>query len=126
MVNKYNILIIDDDPGIIDILSLILLNHGYNVTSDTTGELEFLETRIYPDLILLDNQLGEKSGVSICFSLKQNEKTRTIPIILESGNEDLYSLAANACADDYLSKPFCIKTLLKKVETLLARKEVVC
>lgn len=122
MKKKYSILIVDDDPGTINILSVILQNAGYDVTADTTGELNFLETGINPDMILLDNQLGEKSGVAICYSLKQNEKTKDIPIILESGTEDLDTLAISACADDYLSKPFSIKILLKKVETLLAKR----
>ena len=125
METIHNILIVDDDQGTLQILSLILKNAGYNVTTDDTGELEFLQTGQIPDLILLDNQLGEKSGASICYSLKQNIQTRHIPVILESGSQDLDNLAVSACADDFIPKPYSIKMLLAKVEMLLAKRSAI-
>lgn len=126
MDKKNHILIVDDDPGTIEILSMILLNAGYEVIADPNAELLFLETGINPDLVLMDNQVGEKCGALLCHELKQNEKTKKIPIVLISGIDDLQRLAESACADDFLTKPFSIKNLLQKVEPLLAPKTVPC
>ncbi len=126
MNGKPNILIVDDDVSTIEIVSMILRSAGYDIMADTNGDLEFLQTSLYPDLILLDNHLGDKCGASICFYLKNNAVTKHIPIILASGIDDLDDLAAIACADDYLSKPFSIKLLLAKVEALLSQKAIAC
>ncbi|MEP7163082.1 MAG: response regulator [Ferruginibacter sp.] len=126
MEKKYHILIVDDDHGTIEIISMILLNAGYQITADPTAELFFLESGINPDLILLDNQVGEKCGALLCHELKQNEKTRNIPIVLISGIDELQRLAESACADDFLTKPFSIKNLLQKVEACLLQRTVTC
>ena len=120
MDKKNNILIIDDDGSIIDIISIILTNAGYNVITDKTGSLDFLQTSTHPDLILLDNYLENKNGSDICRLLKKNDLTKNIPVILISGKEGLYETAESACADDFLSKPFSIQNLLYKIEFLLA------
>lgn len=116
------ILIVDDEKGTVDILAIILQNAGYNIITDTTGELNFLLSGEMPDLILLDNQLGARSGLSICYQLKQNEHTRHIPVILVSGMDNLNEMANHACADDHLSKPFCMQTLLNKIEVQLSKR----
>ena len=122
MEKKYNILVVDDNVGTIDIISMILHNEGYDVTADPTAELAFLSTGKNPDLILLDNQVGEKSGTVICQELKQQENTRKIPVILFSGMDNIKELANEACADDHLAKPFCVKELFEKIQALLSKK----
>lgn len=119
-VNKKNtILIIDDEQKIIDILSIILSSSGYNVISDKNARLDFLETEQYPDLILLDNQLENKSGAEICRSLKTGVLTRHIPVIMISGTQGIGEIASNAAADDFLPKPFDMQLLLDKIDYLL-------
>ena len=66
MNKKYTILIIDDDQSIIEIVAIILSNAGYDILTDMDGDLHFLRSISFPDLILLDNQLGNKSGAEIC------------------------------------------------------------
>lgn len=122
MEKKYNILVVDDNIGTIEIISMILHNEGYDVTADPTAELAFLSTGKNPDLILLDNQVGEKSGTLICRQLKQEERTSKIPVILFSGMDNLKELANDACADDHLAKPFCVKELFEKIQALLSKK----
>ena len=119
MTKRNTILIVDDDPGIIEIVSHILDNAGYDTIADTTGDLDVLKNNQYPNLILLDNLLGSKNGSDICRQLKSDELTRHIPVILISGTEGLYGIAENACADDFLSKPFSIRNLLQKIDFLL-------
>lgn len=126
MEKKYNILVADDDPCTVKIVSMILQNAGYEVTEDPKAEMNFLSTGINPDLVLLDNQLGEKRGSSLCLDLKQNEKTKNISIILVSGIDELKALAKQVYADDFLNKPFSITSLLQKVESLLLKKPVPC
>ena len=122
MNKKNTILIVDDDQSIIEIVSIILSNAGYDVITDTDGSLPFLKSISFPDLILLDNQLGNKSGAEICRLLKANELTGNIPVILVSATEGLPEIAGKACADDFLSKPFDIQILLQKIESLLHKK----
>jgi len=126
MERKYNILVIDDDISTIQVISMILNNAGYMITADPTAELEFLSTGKNPDLLLMDNQVGEKCGATICFELKRNEKTRHMPVILFSGVDNLEELAGRACADDYIAKPFGMTTLLQKVEFFLQQKAIAC
>lgn len=125
MERKKTILIVDDDPGIIEIISIILIKGGYNVISNTNANLDFSPTNFFPDLILLDNYLENKSGADICKRLKTNELTKHIPVILISGHEGLYSVADEACADDFLSKPFSIQNLLRKIDFLLTDIEAI-
>ena len=119
MNKKHTILIVDDEVAIIQIVSLILTNAGYDIIADSNADLLFLQTNVYPDLILLDNQLGIKSGADICKQLKTNERTKHIPVMLVSATEGLPEIATYACADDFLPKPFDVETLLQKVESLL-------
>lgn len=124
MNKKNTILIVDDEQGIIEIVSLILSNAGYDIITDTDGSLHFLKSIRFPDLILLDNQLGNKSGAEICRSLKTNELTRDIPVMLVSATEGLAEIAAKAFADDFLAKPFDMQALLQKIESLLKKKKL--
>ena len=126
MGKKDNILVVDDDAGTIEVMSMILQNAGYSMEADQYADLDFLNTGVYPDLILMDNQVGERNGASLCLQLKTNEKTKHIPIILFSGIDNLKELASHVCANDYLAKPFSMEILLEKIETVLVRKEVAC
>ena len=124
MIKKNTILIVDDEDAIIKIVSLILTNAGYNTVTDNNGELLFLRTLVYPNLILLDNQLGGKSGAKICRQLKASQLTKHIPVMLVSATEGLAEIAAYANADDFLTKPFDVETLLKKVDSLLTKTDL--
>ncbi|CAN5839946.1 N/A [soil metagenome] len=126
MDKKHTILVVDDDISTLQVISLILDHAGYIIISDPLAELIFLESGINPDLILLDNQVGEKCGSIICHELKRNERTKHIPIILFSGIDNLEELALKACADDYIAKPFTMEALLEKVGSMLPEKAIAC
>ena len=123
MNNKQHILIVDDDAGTVEIMSIILQNAGYEISTDNNGDLLFLQTGIHPHLILLDNKLGQKKGTDLCLELKAREETKYIPVVMVSASDDLKNLSANACADYFLSKPFSIQDLLAKVHTALYSKK---
>ena len=109
----------DDDSSTLNILSLILKNAGYEVQVDDCGGLPFLQSGNFPDLILLDSNLGEKDGATLCRQLKSSENTRHIPVIIISAMQDIKSIFDESGADNYLSKPFGINQLLGLVEHTL-------
>lgn len=115
MEAKPKILVVDDDASTLEIIFLVLSNAGFDVTIDSKAELLFLNSGDLPDLIIIDNNLGGKSGSEICKQLKGIQHVRHIPVILTSAMEDVQQLAAEAMADDFLSKPFEMKSLFEKI-----------
>ena len=116
--SRKNILVVDDDPGILDVVKIILEENGpYDVTAMEDGnDAQNLEThKALPDLIILDVWLSGMNGADICRHLKSHKKTQDIPVILFSANRDIQTIAKKAGADDYIAKPFGMKDLLKKV-----------
>jgi DNA-binding response OmpR family regulator len=124
MDKKTNILVIDDDHSTLEILLLILQNAGYEVDIAANGDLTFLQTGKFPDLILLDNNLGKKDGADICRELKNAAETHHIPIILISAMDNIKTIAAEACADDFIAKPFGIQLMLEKIQQALRKYAV--
>ena len=118
--NKPRILVIEDEPGVSDVLSLVLNGGGFDVCIAATGGdgLRLAEKQTY-DLVLCDIDLPDMDGFEICRRLKQNPELRPIPIILMSGRlaegNEAQGLVLGAV--DYLSKPFRAKTVLDKVST---------
>jgi DNA-binding response OmpR family regulator len=116
---KKKILIADDDPGILDVLTLFLEEVGYEVETTSDGEIMRDFVNGYPDLLLLDIWMSGWNGRDICRLLKNSEVTRHIPIILVSANKDTANIAKEAGADDYVNKPFDLDELLNKIERYL-------
>jgi len=116
------ILIVDDDNDILEILSLLLIGDGYQIKTLTSGETLFEDIKYYqPDLILMDVMLAGMDGRSICRSIKENDLTSLLPVILISGTHDLAkSLHLPGAPDDFVAKPFDIDYLLKKIKKQLA------
>ena len=117
------ILIVDDIPENVSILSRILANRGYSIQSADNGAqalTQALSTK--PDLILLDINMPETDGVETCRRLKQDDRTRDIPVIFVSalnGVEDKVK-AFQAGGVDYIPKPFEWEEVQARVETHLA------
>ncbi|MGZ3761038.1 MAG: response regulator [Mucilaginibacter sp.] len=116
------ILILDDDPDILEILSFILVERGYEVRALSCGDTVFDEIKkIQPDLILMDIMLAGLDGRSICKAIKENHLTYFLPVILISGTHDLaQSLHLPGAPNDFVAKPFDIDYLLTKIEKQLA------
>jgi CheY-like chemotaxis protein len=109
------VLIADDDLAIVDVLGILLEEEGYAVAMITGGDVIQETQRVQPDVILLDVRLSGQDGREICRSLKRQDETKGIPIILVSANHDLPAIAQEAGADDHLAKPFDIDDLLTKI-----------
>ena len=110
------LLIVDDEPDILEFLQIILEEEGYEVVTSDKGEyLEQLHNGGLPHLILVDVLLSGKDGREIVKYLKSQQETRHIPIIMFSAHPSAEATARQAGADDFLAKPFPIDALLAKV-----------
>ncbi|MBD3561608.1 response regulator, partial [Planktothrix sp. FACHB-1355] len=113
--HKVNILVVDDCPNNLRVLSSILTQNGYIVRKALDGEIAISACqKILPDLILLDIMMPNMDGYQLCQYFKQNEKTRHIPIIFISALDDVLDKvkAFNSGGADYISKPFEVKEVL--------------
>lgn len=111
------ILVVDDDEGILDALSLILEEEGYEVETTIKGQETFAKIASFqPALILLDMLLSGNDGRHICRALKADKKTKSIPIIMISAHPNAKAGAIEAGADDFLAKPFEREELLEKIK----------
>ena len=117
-----NILIVDDTPDNLRLLSKTLIQEGYQVRCAINGAvaLSTIKTKI-PDLILLDVNMPDIDGFEVCQQLKQSELTKDIPIIFisASGHIDDKLKAFESGGIDYISKPFKIPELLSRVSSQL-------
>jgi CheY-like chemotaxis protein len=105
-MNK-KILVVDDDEGIVDALSLMLEEYGYKVYSTLRGEETYQKVdKFRPDLIFLDILMSGADGRIICQKLKSNTKTRSIPIVMISAHPSAKKHAISVGADGFLAKPF--------------------
>jgi DNA-binding response OmpR family regulator len=110
------ILVVDDEPDILEFLQVILEEEGYAVLTSDKGEfLEQLHNGGLPHLILLDVLLSGKDGREIVKYLKSQEETKSIPVIMFSAHPSAEETARQAGADDFLAKPFHIDVLLAKI-----------
>lgn len=114
------VFIVEDDPDIQEVISLILHGNGYDInTCGTAGDLKREMNIQLPDLIVLDVRLPDGNGIEICNEIKKDPTTCEIPIILMSANK--YERAETSCANGFISKPFNIGTFKDKIEKLLLR-----
>jgi CheY-like chemotaxis protein len=110
------ILVVDDEPDIVEFLQALLRQDGYAVTTTSQGEhAEQIHGNDLPDLILMDIFLSGKDGREIVRHLKSREETRHIPIILFSAHPNTEESARAVGADDFVAKPFDVERLLTKI-----------
>jgi len=118
-----DILIVDDTPANLNVLSAILGKRGYRVRPAINGALALKAAqKAAPDLILLDVQMPGLDGYEVCRQLKRDAQTRDIPVIFISALDDVLDKveAFQAGGVDYITKPFQIEEVLARVENQLA------
>ncbi len=126
-MNKQNkrILVVEDEEDILALLHFNLIKAGYLVECATCGEegLGKVKEQL-PDLILLDLMLPGIDGLEICRRLRQDEETENIPIIMLTarGEESDIVQGLELGADDYVTKPFSIKVLQARIQSVLRRQ----
>jgi CheY-like chemotaxis protein len=119
-MSKKKILIFDDDKTILEVITIIFEENGYQVEiSETSHDIIEKVTQFQPDVILMDNWIPNIGGVEATRLLKNHEKFNTIPVIYVTANNDIVALAEQARADDYVAKPFNLDDLEGKVAKYL-------
>lgn len=116
------ILVVDDEPDVLRVLTFRLKRIGYDVISATDGkEALVLAMEEIPDVILLDLVLPEIDGYEVCRRIRADEKVKHIPIIFLTASIALsMSAQIETCgADDYVIKPFDFYELEKKIKGVL-------
>jgi diguanylate cyclase (GGDEF)-like protein len=125
-MRKQKILIVDDDPDILDILRITLSEEDYDIVEAQDGEttLKLIKTKT-PDLIILDYKIPPPDGLQICRQIKKDLLLRHLPIIMLTGKGDITDKVEglDAGADDYIVKPFEPKELLARIRMVLRRTE---
>lgn len=122
--NEYKVLIVDDEPDIVEFLSYNLKKEEFKVLTACNGKeaLKIAEQEI-PHLIILDVMMPEIDGIETCEELRQvPELKNTLIIFLTARSEDYSEIAGfKAGADDYISKPVRPKVLISRIQALLKR-----
>lgn len=122
--NKIKILLVDDEPDILEILSFNLSNEGYQIfTAENGKEALDVADRQLPHLIILDVMMPIMDGVETCERLRMDDRFKdTLIMFLSARGEDYSQVAAfESGADDYVTKPIKPRILISKVKAMLRR-----
>lgn len=126
-MKRHSILVIEDEPDILEVLDYNLSREGFRVAKSRNGEEGLrLAARESPDLIILDLMLPGLDGLEVCRRLRQDPITRSIPVIMATakGEESDLVLGLGVGADDYVVKPFSPRELVARVHAVLRRGAV--
>ena len=124
-MNPYKILVVDDEEDLCEILQFNLETEGYQVDVAYSAEEALIKDISQYNLLLLDVMMGEMSGFKMARLLKDNPKSKNIPVIFLTAKdtENDRITGFNIGADDYISKPFSIREVLARVKAVLRRME---
>lgn len=112
-MEKKKILVADDDEGIVESMTILLEDEGFEVYNRMKGiDIDDL-IQESPDLIFLDIWMSGIDGRDVCLMIKNHKDTKNIPVVMFSANKDTREIAGQCGADDYLSKPFEIADLIR-------------
>jgi two-component system phosphate regulon response regulator PhoB len=119
------ILVVEDEPQVQELVAVNLEHAGHRVRrAATAGEAETSIREELPDVLILDWMLPDESGISLTRRLRENERTRGLPILMLTARameQDKIS-GLEAGADDYLTKPFSPKELAARIKAVLRRR----
>ena len=123
-MKRKTIIVVEDEPDLVDVVTYNLQREGYLVLTAQRGDegLNLIRSE-RPDLVLLDLMLPGMDGLSICRQMKSDSSLREIPIIIASakGEESDVVIGLELGADDYLAKPFSPRELLARIKAVLRR-----
>ncbi|MBN2364562.1 MAG: response regulator [Calditrichaeota bacterium] len=128
MAEKAKILIVDDNPHVLKLLSISLQKAGFEVYTAENGDQGFEKVNeVKPDLVISDVMMPQTDGIEFCWMVRENSEIPMVPFIFLTSlsDQDMEIRGFRAGADEYLVKPVDRKVLLEKVETLLGRAQKV-
>lgn len=123
---RSKILIVDDEPDVIEFLSYNFIKKGFEVEGASNGMEGIEKVKSFsPDLIIADIMMPNMDGIIMCKILKSHELHKNIPLIFLSATQDEYqAMNAGMSGDDYVSKPIKFSVLLPMVEKHLSKGEL--
>ena len=124
-MTKPTVLIIEDEPALVEVLTYNLSNEGFEVTSAADGQDGLRRAQdLQPDLVVLDLMLPVMDGLQVCRQLRSDPKTQETRILmLTARSEEVDEIVGfNMGADDYVTKPFKVKPLIHRIKALLRRR----
>ena len=119
------ILVVEDEPAILELLKVNLADAGYDVRAAPDAETaQAVVNATLPDLVLLDWMLPGQSGLAFAKQLRADTRTRELPIIMVTARSDESDKVAGleAWVDDYVTKPFSPKELMARIKAVLRRR----
>jgi DNA-binding response OmpR family regulator len=119
-----SVLVVDDDPGVLDVVAFTLRREGFDVDEERDGRtaLEAARAREY-DIVILDVMLPEVSGTEVCRALRAESDVPIVMLTARDAERDRV-LGLELGADDYVTKPFSSAELLSRVRAILRRREL--
>jgi DNA-binding response OmpR family regulator len=119
-MNNKKILVCDDDEGILDMVTFVLEDSGFNVIPESNSlNVYNLVEKEQPDLVLLDLWMPVLSGDQVLKVLKGNPETQNLPVIVISASTEGQKIAEEAGANGFIAKPFDIDQLVDRVNFVL-------
>ena len=110
------ILVVEDDPQVARLISLVLQRNGYTSQVVADGDSAFNHAReSQPSMIFADLTIKGMGGEQLCSALKANPETKNIPYVVVSGDRDIAEKARVCGADDFMGKPFEFEDLIRLV-----------
>ena len=123
---RQTILIVEDEPSLVEVLSYNLEKEGFEVLTANNGRDGLARARsALPDLVILDLMLPLVDGLQVCAQLRGDAKTQNIRVLmLTARSEETDEVVGfNVGADDYVTKPFKVRPLIHRIKALLRRNE---
>ncbi len=111
------ILVVEDDPQVARLISLVLQRHGRDCQVVNDGHIALARAReLRPSMIFADLTIKGMGGAALCNALKSEAETKSIPYVVLSGDRDIAQKARQCGADDFLGKPFEFPDLIRLVD----------
>ena len=123
MARRYNVLVVDDDPCIVDLVRILLESEGFSMESAQDGRqaLHTIE-QDQPDIVLMDVMMPVMDGVTCCAEMRKNPSTSKLPVLFMSAATNLQGRLREIGADGFISKPFDLEDLLSLLKAHLGAR----
>ncbi|MBV8065141.1 MAG: response regulator transcription factor [Actinobacteria bacterium] len=119
-----SVLVVDDDPGVLDVVAFTLRREGFDVDEERDGAKALQAARAHDyDLVILDVMLPQLSGTDVCRALRAESDVPIVMLTARDAENDRV-LGLDVGADDYVTKPFSSAELLSRVRAILRRRDL--